>query len=128
MINKITVQIFSPYKAYTIENIASIYFETYNDSFEIFPEHSDICVNLNFGKISINLSTEISIFNFFQASINFNNQTNQLNIFCLEFKHEKEVLLTLEEIEDSIYVESKSSFHYEFTKDNGIVADKISYE
>lgn len=126
--NQITIQIFSPNKRYLKENIESIYLETNNDCFEIYPDHVEICANLSFGKIYLNFKTEQNIFNFFQASVNFNNQKNHVNIFCLEFNHEKEVLLTLKEMEDNLHLESETIFHLDFTRDKSIVLEKISNE
>ena len=121
---EIAVSILSPYKNYSYEKVKSVNIESNNDSFEIFAGHSEICSNLDHGKIYLNLDKEQLIFNFFKASLNFQNEFEKLNLFCLDFNHEKDVVISFQDFEAKLLTETQTTFHLELSKDNSIYLEK----
>jgi len=121
----ISLKLSSPYKEVMFENVEKCSIEANDDYFEILPEHTNLCNSVKLGKVYITVNKEESIFNFFNGSLNFDNNTNKLSILCLDFEHDKDLVSSIESIQQNLRSDSQSHFHLQFTEENTIALEKL---
>lgn len=125
MLENLEVRLLSPISQTIFSKVNKVALESSNDSFEIYPEHTELCSVLKIGKIMIFTDIEELIFEVYNASIKYNNEENSLLITCLEYSHEKDVIFSFQEINQIIKSDSQSLFYLQLLENNEIALEKI---
>lgn len=120
----LNLRILSPTSEIFFEEVTKVSIESNNDSYEIFPEHSNLSSSLNLGKINIFKNTEEIIYQVYSASLKFNNDENQLNIYCLDYAFEKDIIFSIEEINKTLKKDPQSLFYLQLLENNEIVLER----
>lgn len=124
MENSFTINLLSPKAEKTISEVTKASFDIGNDNYEIYPEFTTICTNFNHGNLTLSFAKEEVVYEILNGSVNFDNELNQLNVFCLDFNLDKNVLLSFQEITNSIKEESHTKFYLQLLENNDIALEK----
>ena len=120
-----SLKLSSPFKEVFFDDVTKCSVESNNDFFEILPEHTNLSNSVRIGKLYINRKDSEAIYNFFNGSLNFDNNTNKLSIFSLDFEHDKDIISSIENIHKNLSANSQSHFHLQFTEENTIALEKF---
>jgi hypothetical protein len=118
------VRILSPKAEKIITEVNKVSFDLGNDSFEIYPEFTTICTNFNHGNLTLFFPKKEITFEILNGSVNFDNELNSLNIFCLDFNLDKNLLYSFEDITSSLREESHTKFYLQLLENNDIALEK----